>query len=298
MRILLTGKNGQLGWELQHLLEPNHEVLAIGREDIDFLDVNFFVSVLGQLPKLDLIVNAAAYTDIDKAAYEPRVAEAINSDAAAILAAEADYRGIPMIHFSTDHVFGKRQKAQPYRENDQPNPCSLYGATKLDGELRIRSILEKHLIFRLSGLYGCRCKNFFTAILNSNYRGIVPRVACDQTISPNWTPLVARAVTRAIEHYFWGEETPWGTYHLSGSGSTTPYKFSRLILEKTGGLWGHGVKFPIPCTTKKCNPAVKRPKYSVLDSTKFSTTFQHTLPDWQEQFLYFSGHLIQTKFAQ
>jgi len=290
MRILLTGKNGQLGWELHRQLERDHEVLAIGREDLDFCDVKHFVSTLGQLPKLDLIVNAAAYTDIDKAVQEPRIAEAVNSEAVGILAAEADYRGIPMIHFSTDHVFGKRRFNRPYRENDRPNPCSLYGATKLEGELQVRSILEKHLIFRLSGLYGSRCKNFYTALLNRSRKGIVPRVVCDQIVSPNWTPLVAKAVVAAIEHLLWGEEVPWGTYHLSGSGSTTPYKFSRLIFEKFNGMWGDGMSLPIPSATKKCN-AAKRPKYSVLDSTRFNTVFQHTLPDWQEQFLHFFGGL-------
>ena len=293
MRILLTGKNGQLGWELYRLLERDYEVLAIGREDIDFCDVPFFVSTLGQLPKLDLIVNAAAYTDIDKAAQEPHIAEAINSEAAAILAAEADYRGIPMIHFSTDHVFGRRRIARPFLEDDQPYPCSVYAATKLDGELRIRSILEKHLIFRLSGLYGCRRKNFYTAMLNHYRKGTVPRVACDRIISPNWTPLVAEAIVGAIDHLFWGGEVPWGTYHLSGSGSTTPYKFARLVFENLGNMRGNGTMFPIPGMTKKGNGMAARPKYSVLDSSRFSTVFEHSLPDWQEQLQHFIGELNQ-----
>jgi dTDP-4-dehydrorhamnose reductase len=211
MRILLTGKNGQLGWELHRQLEQDYNVLAVGHEDIGFLDTKFLSSVIRRLPHLDMIVNAAAYTDIDRAEREPFVAETINSEAAAILAAEATHRGIPMIHFSTDHVFGGQHRTHPYREGDRPNPVSLYGKTKLDGELRIRSILEKHLIFRLSGLYGIRGKNFFTSILHRNRNGIVPRAASDQMISPNWTPLIAEAVADAISQLFWGEPIPWGT---------------------------------------------------------------------------------------
>ena len=298
MRILLTGKNGQLGWELHRQLERDYEVLAIGREDIDFLDVKFFVSMLGQLPKLDLIVNAAAYTDVDKATHEPFVAEAINSEAVAMMAAEADYRGIPMIHFSTDQVFGRRRKTQPYRENDSPNPLSLYGYTKLEGERRMRNILEKHLIFRLSGLYGIRRKNFFTALLARHRNGAVPRVACDQIISPNWTPLIAEAVAEVIKRLFRGEEVPWGTYHLSGSGSTTPYKFARLIGEKVNDLWGGHVSIPIPAHLQKVGSMAKHPQNSVLDSTRFNTVFQHTLPDWQEQFLLFFGGLAPDRGRQ
>jgi dTDP-4-dehydrorhamnose reductase len=288
MRILLTGKNGQLGWELHRQLKRDYEVLAIGHEDIGFLDSKFMSSVIRQLPKFNLIVNAAAYTDIDKAEYKPFVAETVNSEAAAILAAEAEHRGIPMIHFSANHVFGNGWQKRPYRETDKPSPISMYGGSKLDGEIRIRNILEKHWIFRRSGLYGSRGKNCFTTILHRNRRGIVPHVADDQVISPNWTSLIAEAVVDAIQQLFWGEKIPWGTYHLSGSGSTTPYKFARLICEKANELWGGGM-FPIPSTSKTCRTIAKRPKYSVLDPSRFNTVFQNNLPDWQEQFLRFFG---------
>ena len=161
MRILLTGKNGQLGWELHRQLERDYQVLALGREDIDFQDLRFLSQILRQLPRFDFIVNAAGYTDVDQAEYEPFIAEMINSEAVSLLAEEANRRDVPMIHFSTDYVFDGEQWTRPYRENDRPNPLSSYGSSKLDGELRIRDILEKHWIFRLSGLYGIRRKNFF-----------------------------------------------------------------------------------------------------------------------------------------
>jgi len=294
MRILLTGKNGQLGWELHRQLERDFNVLAIGREDVDFLDTKFFTHAIGSLPKINLIVNAAAYTDIDKASQEPFVTEAVNSEAVATLAAEADRRGIPMIHFSTSHVFSGQRRTRPYREADRPNPASLYSSTKLEGECRLRNILEKHLVFRLSGLYDSHHKNFFTEILTRNRKGIASRVADNQIISPNWTPLVAEAVVEVIQQLLWGNEIPWGIYHLSGGGSTTPYGFAQLICEKINEVWGGNMPLPIPIRSQRYRDTAfsnraKRPKYSVLDSTRFKTVFHHTLPDWQEQFLRFFG---------
>ena len=289
MRILLTGKHGQLGWELHRQLEWDFTVFAIGREDIDFLDTKFFASMLRHMPKLDLIVNAAAYTDIDKAPQEPFVVEAINSEAVATLAAEASHRNIPMIHFSSSHIFNGQRRTRPYREEDRPCPISLYGSIKLEGEYRLRNTLEQHLIFRLSGLYGSHHKNFFTKILARNRSGIASCVSDNQIISPNWTPLVAEAIVDVIQQLFWGEKIPWGTYHLSGSGSTTPYGFAQMICEKINDVWGGDMPLPIPIRSQKCGGMTKRPKYSVLDSTRFNSTFRHTLPDWQEQFLRFFG---------
>ena len=291
MRILLTGKNGQLGWELHQQLKQDFKVLALGREDVDFLDAKMFASVLRRAPKLDLIVNAAGYTNIDKAPREPFVVEAINSEAVATLAKEADRRGIPMIHFSTSHVFSGQRRVRPYREEDQPNPISLHGSIKLEGERRLRSTLERHLIFRLSGLYGSYHRNLFTEILSRNRKGIAPRVVENQMISPNWTPLVAEAVVEVIQQMSWGENIPWGTYHLSGSGSTTSYGFARMICEKINAVWGGNMPLPIPLRLQKSKDLAKRPKYSVLDSTRFNTTFRYALPNWQQQFLRFFGEL-------
>jgi len=298
MRILLTGKNGQLGWEIHRQLERDFEVLAIGREDVDFLDLRFLGSMIRFMPKLDLIVNTAAYTDIDKAEHESFTAEAVNSEAAVLLAKEAERRKIPMIHFSTHYVFNGRRRSVPYRENDQPCPTSVYSATKLDGENRIRCILEKHLIFRLSGLYGIHHRNFFTEILARNRNGIVSRAAADQVISPNWTPLVAEVVAEVIHQMSWGEKTAWGTYHLSGGGNTTPYEFARLICEKINNVWGGNMPMPIPVVSKKLRTAAKRPKFSVLDPALFNSTFQCVLPDWQEQFLHFFGGLDPSRVRQ
>ena len=297
MRILLTGKNGQLGWELHRQLERDYEVVAIGREDIDFLDSRFLFRTLKQLPKLDLIVNTAAYTNVDQAEAEPFVAESINSESVALLAAEADRRGIPIIHFSTDYVFDGKNWTRPYREMDKPNPLSTYAWTKLEGEIRVRNITEKHLIFRLAGLYGIRRKNFFTTMLRHHHNGITPRVVNDQVVSPNWTPLIAEAVTHVIEMFFQGETTSWGTYHLSGGGSTTWHEFAQYLFQKANEKCDAHVPPPIAVASKEYGAIAKRPDYSVLDSTKFNTNFHYSLPDWQEQFLRFLGE-IQPQFLE
>ena len=298
MRILLTGKNGQLGWELHQQLIRDFTVFAIGREDVDFLDTKFFAEMLRQAPRFDLIVNAAAYTDIDRAPYRPLDAELINSEAVATLAAEADRRGIPMIHCSCVHVFSGQYRKRPYRENDKPNPISVYGSTKLDGELRLRNILEQHLVFRLSGLYGSHHRNFFTEILTRNRKGIPACVADDQTISPNWAPLVAEAIAEVIQQWSWGNNIPWGTYHLSGGDHTTPYGFAQMICEKINAVWGGNMPLPVPVRSQKCGAMAKRPRYSVLDSTKFNSTFQYTLPNWQEQLSHFFGGIDPRRVGQ
>ena len=293
MRILLTGKNGQLGWELHRQLERDYEVIALGREDVDFLDLRFLRQVIKQLPRLDLIVNAAAYTDVDKAEHKSFTAETINSETTAILAAEAETRGIPMVHFSTDYVFDGEQWTRPYREDDQPNPLSLYGWSKLDGEVRLQNILEKFWIFRLSGLYGIRRKNFFRTMLKLHQNGIIPKVVDDQIVSPNWIPLVAEAVMRAIRRLCQGEKLPWGIFHLSGTGQTSWYEFARLIFEKVNDLRSESA--PISVTSEEYGAAAVRPKFSVLDPARFNTVFQYTLPDWREQFLHFSKEFNFTK---
>ena len=298
MQLLLLGKNGQLGWELRRQLEQDFDVLALGREDVDFRNTKFFADMLRDAPKFDMIINAAAFTNVAKAPHRPLDTELINSTAVAILAEEAARRGVPMIHCSCVHVFSGQCRRRPYREIDAPNPLSFLGSTKLDGELRLRSILEQHLIFRLSGLYSAHHQNFFTEILTRNRKGILARVAADQIISPNWTPLVAEAIVSVIQRLFWGDDIPWGTYHLSGSGCTTPYGFAHKICEKINDVWGGDMPLPIPVRSRKTDCMAKRPKYSVLNSSKFNTTFRYTLPDWQEQFLRFFGGLDPRQVRQ
>lgn len=285
MTLLLTGKDGQLGWELHRHLEHDFEVIATGREDLNFLDTQHLHDMLRRLPELALIINTAAYTDVDGAEREPIIAEMMNTEAPAILAAEADRRGIPIIHFSTDYVFDGKKWTKPYTEQDRPSPLSIYGWSKLAGEQRVLELCEKALVFRVSGLYGTRCRNFFTTMLHSIQTGKTPRVVDDQIVSPNWTPMIAEAIHHVIDRLFQGQQKIWGIYHLSGIGSTTWYEFARLIFRKASELWNAKLVQPIPVDTKEYIAVAKRPAYSVLDPRKFERSFQYELLDWQSQFL-------------
>jgi dTDP-4-dehydrorhamnose reductase len=336
MRILLTGRNGQLGWELHRRLEQRHDVIALGRDDLDLRDARYLHDMLKRLPELALIVNCAAYTDVDRAEHEPLPAEQLNVEAPAVLAAEADRRSIPIIHFSTDYVFDGQRKGvaslfdatasacksardarrcpsvnhiEPYTEDDQPNPLGVYGWSKLAGEQRVRDLCDRHLIFRLSGLYGTRRRNFLTTMLRYLHQGETPRVVDDQFVSPNWCPMIAEAVehviARILHDTYRGyrrstgagcyadavasnrvKAQPWGVYHLTGHGYTTWYEFARLIFEKTSQLWDKPLIVPQPVGTEEFGAVAKRPAYAVMNPEKFTQTFSDALPDWQTQFLH------------
>lgn len=283
--ILLTGKDGQLGWELHRQLEPISNVIALGREDVNFQNPDELYLMARHLPDLALIVNAAAYTRVDEAEHEPLKAQLVNLEAPAVLAAEADRRGIPMIHFSTDYVFDGKKWTKPYTEQDRPNPLNVYGWSKLAGEQRVLELCDQSLVFRVSSLYGTRRRNFFTTMLGYLQSGKAPRIVDDQIVSPNWTPCVAEAVGHVVEQVLSGRKTTWGLYHLSGSGSTTWYEFARRIFDKTAELWGLPALRPLPLASHEFAAPAERPMYSVLDTTKFNATFAYELPDWQAQFM-------------
>lgn len=286
MHILLTGKDGQLGWELRQRLESKFDLIALGRDDLGLRDARYLHDMLKRLPELALIVNCAAFTDVDRAEHEPLAAELVNVEAPAILAAEADRRGIPIIHFSTDYVFDGKKWTKPYTENDQPNPLSVYGWSKLAGEQRVRDLCDRHLIFRLSGLYGTRRRNFLMTMLRYQHRGETPRVVDDQIVSPNWCSMTAETVAHVISRLGNVGKNEWGIYHLTGNGGTTWYEFARKIYEKVSQRWEKPPIKPIAVSTEVYGADAKRPAYSILNPEKFTTTFGCSLPDWQTQFLH------------
>ena len=286
MRVLVTGKDGQLGWELWQRLESKFTVIALGRDDLDLRDSRYLHDMLKRLPELALIVNCAAYTDVDKAEREPLAAELVNTEAPAVLAAEADRRNIPIIHFSTDYVFDGKKRTEPYTESDRPNPLSVYGMSKLAGEQRIRDLCDRHLIFRVSGLYGMRRRNFLTSMLKFLDSEITPRVVDDQIVSPNWCPMIAEAVEHVVSRIRNAGKVEWGVYHLTGTGNTTWHEFACLIFEKTARLWNKPLIVPHAVGSDEFGAEAKRPAYSIMNPEKFIRTFDYALPDRQNQFLY------------
>lgn len=298
MQILLTGKDGQLGYELHRRLERHATILAVGRDDLDFCNPEELHLLVRRLPELTLIINAAAYTNVDEAEREPLKAQLVNLEAPAILAAEADRRNISIIHFSTDYVFDGKKWTRPYTEEDRPNPLSVYGWSKLAGEQRVLELCEKALVFRVSSLYGTRHRNFLTTMLKYAYSGKTPHVVDDQLVSPNWTPMIAEAVEHVVRGILLGQKTPWGLYHLSGAGSTTWYEFARRIFQKAEKIWNVPKNEPVPVDAKEFGAAAKRPTYSVLNAEKFNATFGDELPDWQSQFLLCAGMLSASRTSK
>ncbi|UCD12240.1 MAG: dTDP-4-dehydrorhamnose reductase [Nitrospinaceae bacterium] len=283
MRILLTGKDGQIGGELSPLLAAIGTVTALGRED---LNLERPEEIRRQIARVrpQWIVNAAAYTAVDRAEKEPEKAFAINGSAPGVLAGEAARLGAAIIHFSTDYVFSGDKTGGPYTETDPPAPLGVYGASKLAGERAVARSGASHLIFRTSWIYGLRGKNFLLTMQRLARERDEIRVVDDQLGQPTWSRTVARAVARLLAGFtangqsFPSLEEASGLYHLTCSGETTWYGFCRAILDASP--LPQPRLLPIP--TAEYPALAARPKYSVLSSAKFERTFRFAPPAWRD----------------
>ena len=276
MRILLTGVNGQVGWELQRTLAPLGEVIAADRSALDLADTaGIRRSVAAIAP--DLIVNPAAYTAVDKAESEPELAHAINAIAPGELAA----CGIPLVHFSTDYVFDGR-KAGAYTEDDTPNPLGIYGASKLAGEGAVARAGFPHLILRTSWVYGLRGRNFLLTIQRLARERESLSVVNDQFGAPTWSRLIAEATALVVAR--WLERTDQtatsGIYHLTCGGRTSWHGFTAAILAHLAGTEAKLARLTAIPTSGYPTPAA-RPANSQLDCGKLAATFGVGLPDWE-----------------
>jgi dTDP-4-dehydrorhamnose reductase len=296
--ILLTGKNGQVGAELESLLPKLGNLVALGREQLDLSNAKEIRRIVQEV-RPQIIVNAAAYTAVDKAETEEKLAHAVNADAPAILAEEARKIGAFLVHYSTDYVFDG-SKQIPYVENDSTNPLSVYGRTKLDGEIAIRKSGVPHLIFRISWVYATRGQNFLLTILRLASQQKEFRMVCDQTGTPNWSAEIARA-TASVLHRLSQEsdlmssvEKVSGIYHMSAPGAATRYEFAQAIcdeLARVSATWITAatagrpfiVERIVPITSAEYPTPAARPPYSVLSSEHLFRTFGVRLPEWREQ---------------
>ncbi len=281
MRILLIGSEGQIGWELRRTLATLGTVHAPLRSDLDLESTDSILRVV-RGTRAQLIVNAAAYTAVDRAETDVDTATRVNGDAVGILAEEAKSGGAVLVHYSTDYVFGGN-KAGPYTETDEPDPINVYGHTKLLGEKRIREVNPPHLIFRTSWVYGARGRNFLLTIRKLARERPVLKVVNDQTGCPTWCRLIAEATAQAIAKSASarGPDPAWfqehgGLYHLAAQGGTTWYEFARAIL---GSDEGQARVKAIP-SAEYPTPA-RRPRNSVLDSSKAERQLGIALPDWR-----------------
>lgn len=280
MKILLIGKHGQVAWELQRTLAPLGDVLAVGRSDLDLADVVAVRKLVAELHP-ELVVNAAAYTAVDKAESEKELCHQINAALPGVLAEEAKKLGALLVHYSTDYVFDGTKKT-PYVENDVTNPLGSYGASKLAGEKAVVATGADHLIFRLCWVYGVRGQNFMLTMQRLAREREKLRVVRDQVGCPTWARMIAEATAPAIRQVLAAKDRAMysGIYHLAASGNTSWHGFATRIVEL------------MPETERKCREVeaittaeyptpAKRPAYSVLDCTKLEQTFGLRLPDWE-----------------
>ena len=280
-KILLLGKDGQVGWELQRALAPLGVLVALNRSECDLASPDQVRAALTQ-HEPEVIVNAAAYTAVDKAESDPDLARRINVDSVAELARYAREMGSLLVHYSTDYVFdGTKQAA--YVEDDPTNPLSIYGQTKLDGEQKIRDALCRHLIFRTSWVYAARGGNFAKTILRLAKERETLNVIDDQVGAPTAAELIADVTAHALRDVLSGR-APGGTYHLAAAGETSWYGYARFVTEHARAqgqvlaLAANGLK-PIP-TSEYPLPA-KRPQNSRLNTQLLERSFALKLPAWQ-----------------
>ena len=286
MKILLFGKNGQVGWELQRALAPLGEVIALDRHSGEGLcgDLSNLAGIAGTISQLkpDVIVNAAAHTAVDKAESEPDLARAINALASEVMAQQALACGAWLIHYSTDYVFdGSGEK--PWQESDATGPLGVYGATKLEGEQLIQQSGCKYVILRTSWVYAAKGNNFAKTMLRLAQERDSLKVIDDQIGAPTGAELIADVTAHIIRT---AQQKPAvaGVYHLVAAGETSWFGFARLVLEEASER-GKLLKVmpdaiePIP-TSAYPTPA-KRPHNSRLNISKLEETFNLTMPSWQ-----------------
>jgi len=284
VKILLLGKNGQLGWELQRSLAPLGEFIALDRKSQDFCgDLSNLQGLADTIRSIkpDVIVNAAAYTAVDKAESEAELAQTINADAVAVLAQEAQRLNSWLVHYSTDYVFAGDGTA-PWQETDATGPLSIYGATKLAGEQAIQHSGCKHLIFRTSWVYGTRGNNFAKTMLRLAAERESLSVVNDQIGAPTGADLLADVTAHAIRTVQITPELA-GLYHLAAGGETSWHGFASFVIDyaqKTGHNLKTTVEAILPIPTSAFPAPAKRPHNSRLDTHKLQAGFALTLPEW------------------
>lgn len=287
MRFLITGQTGQLGFELRRSLSVLGEVISLDRHAADLAKPETLPAIIRHHTP-DVIVNAAAYTAVDKAESESGLARQINALAPGVLAEEAARLGAVMVHFSTDYVFDGHQST-PYVETDATHPLSVYGQSKLEGEQAVRSASPRHLIFRTSWVYGAYGNNFLKTMLRLLQTRQSLSVVNDQRGAPTAASLIADCCAQILARLPIGKaaqpEFPFGTYHLSAAGSVSWHGYAHHIAVQASRLGYPLTLSPdniLAIPTSSYPLPAPRPANSLLDTSLLRTTFGLALPDWQE----------------
>lgn len=285
-KILLFGKNGQVGYELQRTLASLGNVCAVGRTECDVADADAITATLDAV-RPAVIVNAAAYTAVDKAESDRVPAHRINADAPGIMADWAAKNAALMVHFSTDYVFDG-SKTTPWTEDDAPNPLNFYGKTKLDGDNNVRGSGCAHLIFRTSWVYGSRGKNFFLTMTRLLREKTELRVVNDQHGAPTWSrtiaEITAQTLSRLRSPLFSADlRALSGIYNQTNSGETTWFDFTNAIRDELLAAGGNATLAHVtPIRSDEYPTAAVRPKNSVLSGEKLRRAFGLAAPAWRD----------------
>jgi len=282
--LLVTGKNGQVGFELQRALAPLGNVIAVDRSECDLADLDGLRALIARV-KPDVIVNPAAFTAVDKAESDRDTAFLINRDAVRVMGEEAARLNALVIHYSTDYVFDGA-KPGSYTEEDSPAPQSVYGASKLAGELALALANPRHLILRTSWVVGAHGGNFAKTMLRLAAERDSLSVVSDQHGAPTSAALLADVTAHLVRDYLHVREAlAFGTYHVTGSGATTWYDYARFVIGEAlaaGKTLRAGPDAVAPLASKEYPTPAKRPANSCLDTQYFQSTFGLHLPEWQQ----------------
>ena len=281
MKILILGANGQVGWELQRSLAPLGEVEALGHAVLDLTNPDAIRQALRHIAP-DVIVNAAAYTAVDRAEQEPELAQAVNGIAPGVLAEEAKHLNAALVHYSTDYIFDGA-KGSPYAEIDAPNPMSVYGKTKLAGERAVAAVGCAHLVLRTSWVYAARGKNFLLTIQRLARERDELRVVDDQFGAPTWSRMIAASTSAILSQCLHKGSVAsvlrdkGGLYHLTAAGQTSWFGFASEIVK-----FADKAPRMTPITTAEYPLPAPRPAYSVMSNAKLERVFGLRLPDWRD----------------
>ncbi len=286
-KILLIGPTGQVGWELLRCTQPLGKVFAVSRSQCDQAHTHLDLSNLDAIRKIirdikpAVILNAAAYTAVDKAEEENSLVYSINGTVPGILAEEAKKTDAILVHYSTDYVFNG-ENTEPYLESDPISPIGIYGHSKLEGEQAIQAVGGKYFIFRTAWIYGNRGKNFLLTMQRLAKERDMLKIVSDQIGTPTWSRMIAEATAQVLTQlhsplYQANVEELSGIYHLTCSGQTSWYEFAKAIIAKMP----HSPQI-LPIGTTDYPTLAKRPAYSVLSNEKLAHTFGIKLPSWEK----------------
>jgi dTDP-4-dehydrorhamnose reductase len=292
MKIVLFGKNGQVGWELHRILPSLGQVVALDYKDLDLADLKAVQTRLEEL-RPDLIVNASAYTAVDQAEVEREVAMKVNGEAPGVMAEAARRFGGMLVHYSTDYVFDGK-KGSAYIETDIPNPINVYGESKLAGENAVQQAAGAYLILRTSWVYSTRMQSgFVRKVLAWARQNETLGIVDDQIGSPTWARmlaettalLLAKADDRPVDYF----QPNQGIYHVAGKGSASRYEWAQAILASDPRRDEQKASHLEPAKSAEFPTAATRPEYSVLDCTHFENTFGLRIPDWRKSLVLAMG---------